>query len=137
MPYAAPIKPLYFGRSAGEFRTAMMVYEPAKRPAAPIPHIARPSIRAKELGAAPVIQLISLALITIWQLWHLPHITLPSSKNAIDVRYVHFSGKKVYSRPHRACVAAVVMKNAEPYQPISWRLWNSSVMAGMAVAMIV
>jgi hypothetical protein len=67
----------------------------------------------------------------------LPHITLPSSKKAIEVRYVHFSGKKVYNLPHSACVAAVVMKNAEPYHPMSCRLWNSSVMAGIAVAMIV
>ena len=52
-PYAAPIRPLYFGRSAGETRTAMIVYEPAKRPAAPMPHIARPMMRATELGAAP------------------------------------------------------------------------------------
>lgn len=52
-PYAAPIKPLYFGRSAGETRTAIIVYEPAKRPAAPMPHIARPMMRATELGAAP------------------------------------------------------------------------------------
>jgi hypothetical protein len=67
----------------------------------------------------------------------LPHITLPSSKKAIEVRYVHFSGKKVYSLPQSACVAAVVMKNAEPYHPMSCRLWNSSVIAGIAVAMIV
>jgi hypothetical protein len=46
-----------------------MVYEPEKRPAAPIPHIARPMIRAVELGAAP-------------------QITLPSSKKKMEVRYV-------------------------------------------------
>ena len=32
----------------------MMVYEPENNPAAPTPHIARPMIRAVELGAAPV-----------------------------------------------------------------------------------
>jgi hypothetical protein len=99
-PYDAPISPLYFGLSAEGTRTAIMVYEPEKRPAAPIPHIARPMIRAVELGAAP-------------------QITLPNSKKKMDVRYVHFKGKKVYSRPQCAVVAAVVMKKAEPYQPMS------------------
>jgi len=55
----------------------------------------------------------------------------------MEMRYVHFSGKKVYSRPQNAVVAAVVMKKAEPYQPMSWRLLNSSVILGMAVEMMV
>jgi len=53
------------------------------------------------------------------------------------MRYVHFNGKKVYSRPQNAVVAAVVMKKAEPYQPISCKLLNSSVILGMAVEMMV
>ena len=67
----------------------------------------------------------------------LPQITLPNSKKKIETRYVHFSGKKVYSRPQKAVVAAVVMKKAEPYQPMSCRLLNSSVILGMAVEMMV
>jgi hypothetical protein len=96
----------------------MMVYEPENSPAAPTPHIARPMIKAVEFGAAP-------------------QITLPSSKKKMEVRYVHFKGKNVYSRPQCAVVAAVVMKKDEPYQPMSWRLLNSSVILGMAVEMIV
>jgi hypothetical protein len=50
---------------------------------------------------------------------NVPQITLPNSKKKMEVRYVHLSGKKVYRRPQSAVVAAVVMKKAEPYQPMS------------------
>lgn len=47
------MSPLYFGLSAAGTNTAIIVYEPANKPAAPTPQIARPMIRATELGAAP------------------------------------------------------------------------------------
>lgn len=138
-PYVAPMSPLYFGRLAGDTKTAIIVYEPAKRPAAPTPHTARPIIRATELGAAPkpTSNLSFQPFQNNEEVLNLPHMRLPSSKNPIEMRYVHFSGKNVYNFPHVACVAAVVTKKAEPYQAMSSRLWNSSVILGMAVERIV
>jgi hypothetical protein len=136
-PYAAPINPLYFGRSAEGTRTAMMVCEPENSPAAPIPHIARPMIKATELGAAPDCVYHQYTYQALLKYVNLPQITLPNSKRKMETRYVHLRGKIVYDRPQSAVVAAVVMKKAEPYHPISWRLLNLSVILGMAAEMIV
>jgi hypothetical protein len=54
-----------------------------------------------------------------------------------DMRKLILSGKYLYTLPHMDLKPARVMKNAEPYHEMSSRLWNSSVIFGMAVATMV
>lgn len=65
-----------------------------------------------------------------------PQIRDPSSKMVMVARKTALMLKKVYSRPKMSCSAAVVSRYELPYQPTSLRLRNSSVMRGIAVAMI-
>lgn len=66
-----------------------------------------------------------------------PQIKLPTSKMKIDMRKLVFNGKYVYAFPHVDWKLPRVMKYAEPYHATSSSLWNSSVIVGMAVAMMV
>jgi hypothetical protein len=50
---------------------------------------------------------------------------------------VLFSGKNLKALSRVDWKAAPVRRRAEPYQPIELRLWNSSVILGMAVAIMV
>ena len=45
-------------------------------------------------------------------------------------------GKYLYALPQKVWKVARPRKNAEPYQPIWAMLWNSTVIAGMAVVMM-
>lgn len=82
-----------------------MIKAPAKIPAPPTPAIARPMIKASELGAAP-------------------HIAEPTSKMKMAVKKTHFTGKKVYSLPNISWKAQVVSRYELPYQPTSSRALN-------------
>ena len=116
----------------------MMINAPGKRPAAPIPATARPTIRTAEEG-------------------DVAQIKLPISKKRRKPRYAIFSEKDVnilpangwqaqlaenyYLRSLYCCygkagsmVAYVVKRNALPYHPTSSREWNSLVIVGMAWA---
>lgn len=55
----------------------------------------------------------------------------------IPSRKTCFTGKYLYAFPHTDCVAAKGKNMTEPYQPTSSRLWNSLVMDGIAVVMMV
>ena len=55
----------------------------------------------------------------------------------IPRRKTSFTGRYLYALPHTDCVAAKGKNIAEPYQPTSWRLWNSFVIEGMAVVIMV
>ena len=50
---------------------------------------------------------------------------------------VLFKGKNLNALPQVDWKAAPVRRKADPYQPIELRLWNSSVILGMAVAIMV
>lgn len=91
---------------------------PAKIPAAPIPEIALPMMKAREVGAAPA-------------------ITDATSKMITLIMRTCFRGHNVYSLPNSSCSAQHVNKYEPPYQPTSSKELNSLVMCGMAVAMIV
>ena len=75
IPYIAPIKPVYTGRWRRGTEWARMINAPEKIPAHPSPAIARPTISAFEVGAAP-------------------QIKDPSSKIPIAAKKVHFKLKK-------------------------------------------
>lgn len=64
---------------------------PEKIPADPTPAIARPIIKAAELGAAP-------------------QMALPISKMTSAVKYTHLIEKKVYSFPKNSWNAQVVRR---------------------------
>ena len=64
--------------------------------------MARPTMRAAELGAAP-------------------QMALPISKMTRAVKYTHLMLKKVYSFPKKSWNAQVVRRYAEPYQP-TWSI---------------
>lgn len=91
---------------------------PLPIPAAPTPAMARPIIRATEVGATP-------------------QIKLPTSNINIQARKVIFRGKYLYTFPHVDWKPPIVINVAEPYQDTSLRVWNSSVILGIAVATIV
>jgi hypothetical protein len=55
----------------------------------------------------------------------------------MTARKTSLMGKKVYSFPNKSPNMQVVTRYAEPYQPTESRVWNSSVMRGIAVAMMV
>jgi hypothetical protein len=63
----APINPVYIGRFTRGTEYATIINAPEKIPALPIPAMARPIIKAMELGA-------------------IPQIRLPNSKIAIAMR---------------------------------------------------
>ena len=67
----------------------------------------------------------------------IPQIKLPSSKIAMHVKYTALMGKYLNALPHSDWAAATVRNSAEAYHPTSLRLWNSSVILGIAVAMMV
>jgi hypothetical protein len=50
---------------------------------------------------------------------------------------VLFSGKNLKALPQVDWKAEPVRRKAEPYQPMELRLWNSSAILGMAVAIMV
>lgn len=95
----------------------MIVKAPEPIPAAPTPAIARPTMKTEEDGATA-------------------QMRLPSSKIPIASRKVVLREKYLYDFPHVDWKPPVVMKYAEPYQETSARLWNSSVIRGIAVAMM-
>lgn len=66
-----------------------------------------------------------------------PQMRLPNSKMAMLVRYTAFTGKYLKAFPQTPWPAATVRKRAEAYHPTSFRLWNSSVIIGIAVEMMV
>lgn len=113
-----PMTPVYIGRLEGSTTKATIMYAPVPMPAHPIPAIARPIMRASELGAAP-------------------HSRLPSSNRPIEPRNVHLRGKYLYALPHDAWKLPEVKKKAEPYHEAMSSRWNSSVILGIAVATIV
>ncbi len=53
MPYMAPISPVYAGRLCRGTEYAMTIKAPENIPAQPMPAIARPTIRALDVGAIP------------------------------------------------------------------------------------
>lgn len=55
IPHIAPMMPVKAGRFARGTDLAMMINAPEKMPAPPMPAIARPTMRATELGLAPQI----------------------------------------------------------------------------------
>lgn len=87
-------------------------------PAPPMPAMARPMMRMKDVGAAP-------------------HRRLPTSNTMMEDKKVVLRGKYLYALPQVDWKPAVVMKNAELYQETSAMPWNSSVIFGIAVATIV
>jgi hypothetical protein len=102
----------------GSAAKAIIVYDPDPTPAPPTPAMARPTMRAGEFGATP-------------------QIRLPSSKMKMAIRKLILRGKYLYTLPHIDWKPPSVMKKAEPYHEISLMLLNSSVIFGMAVAMMV
>ena len=68
---------------------------------------------------------------------NVPQIKLPISKTKMVNKKVLFRGRNLKAFPQVDWKAALVRRNTEPYQPIKSRLWNSSVILGMAVATIV
>ena len=118
MPHTAPMIPVNAGLFGRGTDLAMIMSAPEKIPAPPIPAIARPIIRATELGLAP-------------------QIAEPISKINTAPTKVHFTGSKVYNLPKKSWKLQVVRRKALPYHPMSSTLLNSEVMVGIAVAMIV
>lgn len=59
IPYMAPMNPVYIGRFTRGTEYATMIKAPEKIPALPMPAMARPIIKAMELGAAPQMRLPS------------------------------------------------------------------------------
>lgn len=90
---------------------------PSWTPAAPKPAIARPIIKAIELGAAP-------------------QIADPTSNRATEKRKTALMLRKVYIFPKMSRKAQLVNMYAAPYQPTSSEAWKALVMAGVAVEMI-
>jgi hypothetical protein len=86
---------------------------PAIMPAAPTPAIARPTMKAIELGAAP-------------------QIAEANSKRRTLARRTGFVGKKAYSLPKRSWKQQLVRVYALPYQPTSDKALNSLLMLGIA-----
>ena len=116
--YVAPTRPMNTGTFFGGAAKATMVKVPDETPEAPDPAMARPTISAVLLGASAMIK-------------------LPSSKMKSERRKVALSGKYLNALPHVDWKEAKVRKKAEPYQPTWSTLLKSSVMRGMAVAMMV
>jgi hypothetical protein len=112
------MKPWYLGLDASGTRGTMMTMAPAETPADPAPAMVRPRMKAIELGAAP-------------------QRAEPISKSAMAKRKTVLVGKNENSRPKRSCVAQPARTYALPYQPMSSIEWNSSVIFGIAVAMII
>lgn len=75
--------------------------------------------------------------ISVVEFWATAAIRLPISKIKMATRKLVLRGKYLYTLPHVDWKAPIVMKYAEPYQDILSRLWNWSVILGMAVATIV
>jgi hypothetical protein len=110
--------PIIIGRFAGGTVKETILVPPTERPAPPNPAIARPMINALELGATP-------------------QIKLPTSKRIMDPRKLHLRLKYLYIFPAEGWAAPKVMKYAAAYQDMSSRLWNSSVILGIAVPTMV
>lgn len=96
----------------------MRIIPPFMIPAEPTPAMARPMMNVTEFGAAP-------------------QMTEPTSNIKMTAKKVYFGEQNVYTRPRMSWKAHAVRLKALPYHPISLRLWNSFVICGMAVAMIV
>jgi hypothetical protein len=75
-----------------------MTIDPENRPAVPIPAMARPTMKAVELGATA-------------------QIKLPISKMKTAPRYASLTLKSLYTVPYMGCRAVVVSRYAEPYHP--------------------
>lgn len=75
-PKTAPNKPKYIGRFRSGTVLLMITTAPVKVPAAPIPVMARPNMKARDDGAAA-------------------QTTLPTSKITTSTRNTHFPEKKV------------------------------------------
>jgi hypothetical protein len=101
-PNVAPSKPANIGRFLGSTEKAMMVYMPEVTPAAAIPAIALPQIKAVLLGATA-------------------QIKLPTSKIAALSKNAVLIGKNLKAFPQDARKHAYVSRNAAPYQPTSSR----------------
>lgn len=86
----------YPGRIRRERGLCPITYSPA---------IARPTMRAVDVGATP-------------------QIKLPISKIRSEARKVVLSGKYLYPFPQVVCEPPKVIKYADPYQETSPRLWN-------------
>jgi len=57
MPYMAPMNPVYIGRLTSGTEYATIMSAPENIPALPTPAMARPTMRAIELGAIPQMRL--------------------------------------------------------------------------------
>jgi hypothetical protein len=86
---------------------------PEKMKAAPIPAIARPTMKAVEVGAAP-------------------QMTEPTSKTRIDHKKVHLTEYNWYTLPEMGLKQAQVKAYELPYQPMSSRESKASVILGIA-----
>lgn len=80
-PKTAPIAPKYFALRSSGRRSTKTMFEPVVMPALPIPEMARPTMKALEVGAAA--QMID-----------------PIKNIAVDAMKVHLAGKKVFQRGH-------------------------------------
>lgn len=67
---------------------------------------------------------------------HSPQIKLPSSKTTTADKKTHLMLACLKALPQRETKPARVRRKPEPYHPTWSRLWNSRVILGMAVAMI-
>lgn len=102
------------GRFSGATLTATTIKAPWKIPAAPIPAIARPTIRADDVVA-------------------LPQTAEPTSKNKMADNRIPLSENEAYMAPKTSWNEQLVRRYAVPYQLTSSRAWNWSTIRGMAV----
>lgn len=96
IPKVAPINPVKKLLFLNGVLSAMMIKHPLNIPPPPMPAIARPIIRARELGAAP-------------------QTALPTSKRPIAERNTHFVLNREYARPNGSWKAQVVRRKAALY----------------------
>ena len=91
IPYMPPMKPVYTGLFSSGDELANIISAPENKPEAPRPAMARPTMRAIELGATP-------------------QISEPTSKMKRVSRNIHLILKKVYSRPKKSWKADKVSR---------------------------
>lgn len=95
----------------------MITIIPERIPEEPSPAIARPKMKAFELGLAP-------------------HMAEPTSKRVQARRKTTLALKSLYTLPINKLKLHVVKRYADPYHPMSEIESKSSVIRGMAVEMI-